>query len=219
MRHNESGQGSWQIPGSLWHSPSWQPGSAHHREVPFLFEPHVSHPSSRVNSKCIWNGLSTWGRLEMSWGQDRADVYPLHGTMKGELGRLIWPWTTGTLGRERVKKQWRWHRRARQAMKECLQARQEMLCLFCKQDVWGCGECGQWLDGRSVGSRIYRQEGAGASPQPWPKPRPPHFPFLAVPLSLPTVQHKGLRTSYCRLCHTFFAQIPTPAPPSWWSGQ
>lgn len=115
-RHNESGQGSWRIPGSLWHSPGWQPGSAHHREVPFLFEPQVSHPSSRANSKCIWNGLSTWGQLEMSWGQGRADVYPLHGTMKGELGSLIWPWTTSTLGREKVKKQWRWHWTARQAI-------------------------------------------------------------------------------------------------------
>lgn len=33
-------------------------------------------------------------------GQGRADVYPLHGTMKSELGSLIWPWRTGTLGRE-----------------------------------------------------------------------------------------------------------------------
>lgn len=36
----------------------------------------------------------------MSWGQGRADGYPLHGTMKGELGSLIWPRKTGTLGRE-----------------------------------------------------------------------------------------------------------------------
>lgn len=89
-RHNESGQGSWRTLGLPWHSPGWQSGSAYHREAPFLSEPQASQPSSRANSKCILNGLSTlWGRLGDELG-GRVEQMSTHCMGQWRMNGVVW---------------------------------------------------------------------------------------------------------------------------------
>lgn len=47
--------------------------------------------------------------------------------------------------------------------KQCLYGKQVIMYSFCRSEVWGCGEYGQWLKGRPAESQICRRWGPGGS--------------------------------------------------------